>query len=115
MVYKHQSDYYATLQQADQSNCSTAFIEFILSLILETVQSYPESAVSDKFSSAEKMAYEKINHYLQDHEQISNQQAQQLLEKSAPTVRRYLHKFVTHGLLQAHGENKARVYQRTKS
>ncbi|MDP8161800.1 Fic family protein [Pasteurella skyensis] len=118
MVYEHQNEYYATLRQADKTSSATVFIEFILATILETIQTYPEKQmsdimsdmVSDKFSTLEKEAYSKIKYYLDNHSQISNQQAQQLLAKSAPTVRRYLNKFVAYGLLQASGKNKARIY-----
>ncbi|MDP8101511.1 Fic family protein [Phocoenobacter atlanticus] len=123
IVYEHQDEYYATLRQADKTSSATVFIEFMLSIILKTIQSYPEKQMSDimsdimsdKFSLPEKEAYSKIIHYLESNTTISNQQAQQLLKKSAPTVRRYLHKFMTEGLLQAIGNNKARVYLKTNN
>lgn len=66
--------------------------------------------VSDKLSKAENKAYQKICDYLARHSEITNKDIQQLLGKSPQTVRRYLSKFVNLNLLQAQGENKARVY-----
>ncbi len=118
MVYQHQADYYATLAQADTENDSTVFIEFILSVILQTIEEYSLVKMSDKLndimsdtlSDKEQLAYQKISHYLQQHPHITNQQAQKILEKSPATVRRYLRRLVDCGLLIAIGKNKARVY-----
>lgn len=51
-----------------------------------------------------------IMQYLAHHRDVSNQQAQRVLDKSAPTVRCYLNKFVSCGSLQAAGNNKSRRY-----
>ncbi len=118
MVYQHQADYYATLAQADTHNDSTVFIEFILSVILQTIENYPLTQMSDKLSDImsdtlsdkEQLAYQQLADYLQQHPHITNQQAQKLLEKSPATVRRYLKRLVDCGLLIATGKNKARIY-----
>ncbi|PID74689.1 MAG: huntington interacting protein HYPE [Desulfobacterales bacterium] len=119
MVYQHQTDYYATLAQADTENDSTVFIEFILSVILQTIEDYSltqksdnlSDIMSDTLSDKEQLAYRKISHYLQQHTHITNQQAQNILEKSPATVRRYFKRLVDCGLLIATGKNKARVYR----
>lgn len=119
MVYEHQADYYQTLATADAAGDSTVFIEFMLSIILQTIEDYANQTMSDKMSDIlsdkisdkEQAAYQKIADYLQHHTTISNKQAQQLLEKSPSAVRRYLKTMVENGLLQAIGKNKARVYQ----
>ncbi|PID44297.1 MAG: cell filamentation protein Fic [Proteobacteria bacterium] len=121
MVYRHQADYYATLAQADAHNDSTVFIEFILSVILQTIENYPlkqtsdktSDIASDKLSTNEQIAYQYIADYLQQHPHITNQQAQKLLDKSPATVRRYLKSLVDCGLLTATGKNKARIYTLT--
>lgn len=38
MVYGHQADYYEALRLADEANDSTVFIEFMLKMILETLE-----------------------------------------------------------------------------
>lgn len=40
MVYAHQPEYYKMLALADSQNDSTAFIEFMLAMILETLEAY---------------------------------------------------------------------------
>lgn len=115
MVYEHQADYYQTLAKADAAGSSTVFVEFMLSIILQTIESYANQAVSDttgdKMSDKERGAYQQIADYLRFHATINNQQAQQLLGKSPATVRRYVKAMVDNGLLQATGKNKARVYK----
>lgn len=70
--------------------------------------------MSDKIASLsqhEQDAFMVVFRYLQAHPHINNAQAQQLLDKSSATVRRYLTAFVSQGLLYAVGEKKARVYE----
>ncbi len=118
IVYEHQAEYYAALAQADAHNDSTVFIEFILSAILQTIEEYSltqtsdimSDITSDTLSDTEQRAYQQIRDYLRQHPTITNQQAQNLLEKSSATVRRYLKRLVECGLLTATGNNKARVY-----
>lgn len=40
IVYAHQNQYYQVLAQADQANDSTVFVEFMLNVILKTLESY---------------------------------------------------------------------------
>ena len=40
IVYAHQADYYRVLAEADAANDSTVFIEFMLDVILETLEEY---------------------------------------------------------------------------
>ncbi|PID47761.1 MAG: cell filamentation protein Fic [Proteobacteria bacterium] len=119
MVYEHQSDYYKTLAKADKNNDSTVFIEFMLSVILQTIEGYvlkqmsdkSSDIMSDKLSAKKQLVYQQIASYLQRHTSISSQQAQRLLGKSPATVRRYLKSLVDCGFLIASGENKARIYK----
>lgn len=40
IIYAHQAEYYQVLAQADKENDSTVFIEFMLGVILETLENY---------------------------------------------------------------------------
>lgn len=123
MVYENQTQYYQTLGRADKNNDATVFIEFMLTIIAETIKSLDEKStmsdkvsdksakMSDKLSDKENLAYQRIVHYLGSHDTINNREAQALLGKSSATVRRYLHKMVACDLLVASGINKARVYR----
>ena len=42
IIYEHQQRYYDVLALADKDNNSTDFIEFMLDVILETLQNYPK-------------------------------------------------------------------------
>lgn len=115
IVYRNQPGYYRVLAEADRANNSTVFIEFMLDMILETLQTYRTDGISDKISgktSGKKQAiYDLILHHLQTHAHISNSQLQMLTGKSPATVRKYLADLVSEGLLEAEGENKQRVYR----
>ena len=71
------------------------------SLILEQV--------SDKLSATELQVFRQIYVYLINRQ--AQAQAQELLDKSAATVRRYLSLFVTKNLLVVVGENKSHFYR----
>lgn len=118
MVYENQSAYYQTLQLADEANDSTVFVEFMLTMINQTLDKYSTAQMSDKMSGKmsdkEMDLFSQISNFLNAHQQITNRQAQQLLGKSAATVRRYLTDWVSSGLLEAIGENKQRFYRLKK-
>ena len=122
MVFEHQNEYYEVLGRADKNNDSTVFIEFILEMIIKTLNSYTTDKVSDKVSDkteiklnkTEQKVYDLLYQHLIINGDIDNQQAQDLSNRSSATVRRYLTKFVTLGLLQAEGERKTRKYRLLK-
>ncbi len=126
IVFEHQSEYYEVLGRADRDNDSTVFIEYMLQMIIQTLNGYSLDKVSDKtidkmsdkiklkLNKTEQNVYNVFKDYLAINDYIDNQQAQELLERSPATVRRYLAKFVKLGLLQAEGERKARVYRLVK-
>ena len=65
--------------------------------------------VSDKLSATELQVFRQIYVYLINRQ--AQAQAQELLDKSAATVRRYLSLFVTKNLLVVVGENKSHFYR----
>lgn len=124
MVFENQKKYYEVLGQADKDNDSTVFIEYMLQMIMQTLDSYSLDKVSDKTSDknkvtpklnkTERRVYNALKEYLVINDYIDNEHAQELLDRSSATVRRYLNKFVKLGLLQADGERKTRVYRLVK-
>ena len=115
IVYRNQQGYYQALAQSDKANDSTAFIEFMLDMILETLQTYRADETSDKTggktSGKKQQVYRLILRHLQTHAHITNSQLQALTGKSPATVRKYLADLVSEGLLAAEGENKQRIYR----
>lgn len=78
------------------------------SLILEQVSDKLQ-ILSDKLSATELQVFRQIYVYLINRQ--AQAQAQELLDKSAATVRRYLSLFVTKNLLVVVGENKSHFYR----
>ena len=115
IIYENQQRYYKVLAQADRNNNSTVFIEFMLGVILETLLAYkePDDKIKE-LSRVEQDVFEKIKEYLKNEKYITVAIACELIEKSKPTVRRYISKFVEYELLESHGENKDRRYSLKK-
>ncbi len=78
------------------------------SLILEQMSDKLQ-ILSDKLSATELQVFRQIYVYLINRQ--AQAQAQELLDKSAATVRRYLSLFVTKNLLVVVGENKSHFYR----
>ena len=115
IVYENQQGYYHALAESDKQNDSTVFIEFMLSIIHQTLQQYMPNKMSDKMSDKENEAFMIISAFLSTHEFVTNRDAVKLLDKSEATVRRYFSKFVSIGLLESVGVRKERKYRFMKN
>ena len=86
----------------------------MLEMIQETLKRYGKEKmsdkVSDKMSDKEEEVYLMLYNYLQSNEVLRNKDAVKIINRSEATARRYLNLFVEYGLLEAVGENKARIY-----
>ena len=120
VIHTHQQGYYDALAISNQENDATVFVEFMLEVILET---FEEVKVADRIEEEkseyvvlpalkpkEREVFEQVKAYLEQYGNIGNQQAQELTELSAATVRRYLSLFVKVGLLSASGSTKGKLY-----
>ena len=120
VIHTHQQGYYDSLAISNQANDATVFVEFMLEVILETLE---EVKVSDRIEEEkaeyvvlpalkpkEREVFEQVKAYLEQYGNIGNQQAQELTGLSAATVRRYLSLFVKVGLLTASGSTKGKLY-----
>ena len=115
VIYNHQQGYYDALSKSNRENDATYFIEFMLQAILQTLESYGETAsVVEDFvihlTVKEKEYYRVLETYLKVHQSVSAYQAQELLGMSGASVRRYLKKYVEIGLLKKTGTTKNRLY-----
>ena len=115
VIYNHQQGYYDALSKSNRENDATYFIEFMLQAILQTLESYGETAsVVEDFAIhltvKEKEYYRVLETYLKAHQSVSAYQAQELLGMSGASVRRYLKKYVEIGLLKKTGTTKNRLY-----
>lgn len=118
LIYENQEAYYNYLAKGERENDSTVFIEFMLEMILATIQSLSKANSTSSYSTqifqeltrAEQDFYQLLRENFNHQDNFSMQDAAQYSEKSASTIRRYLAKLVRIGLLQATGENKNRRY-----
>ena len=114
MVHENQQGYYDVLAKSDREGESTSFIEFMLEMIVGTLKQYVKGKMSDKMSDKENEIYLMLYEYLQKNNELTNRDVVKIINKSEATARRYLKRFVEHGLLETEGQNKARVYRLVK-
>lgn len=120
VIHAHQQGYYDALAISNKENDATVFVEFMLEVILETLEEVKvqdrieeESAdyvVLPPLKPKEREVFEQVKAYLEQYGNIGNQQAQELTGLSAATVRRYLSLFVKVGLLTSSGSTKGKLY-----
>lgn len=119
VIYENQDAYYKALAKSNRDNDSSAFIEFMLEIILDVLNAYKISdSINDKeevllfdgLSEIERQVFLVVQKYLKNHSSINTAIATKLIGKSAPTVRRHLSALAQYGLLEAHGSNKNRSY-----
>ncbi len=110
IIYEHQEEYYQMLRRADMNNDSTVFIEFMLEIILITLNDYKLSSDYEELNKEEEKVYLIVSEYLRIHKYITTTEASKLTNKSSPTIRRYFTKFIELELLKSVGENKNRKY-----
>ena len=120
VIHTHQQGYYDSLAISNQVNDATVFVEFMLEVILETLEEVKvserieeekaEYVVLPALKPKEREVFEQVKAYLEQYGNIGNQQAQELTGLSAATVRRYLSLFVKVGLLTASGSTKGKLY-----
>ena len=120
VIHAHQQGYYDALAISNKANDATVFVEFMLEVILETLE---EVKVQERIKEVsanyvilpplkpkEREVFEQVKAYLEQYGNIGNQQAQELTGLSAATVRRYLSLFVEVGLLTSSGSTKGKLY-----
>ena len=118
IVYKYQQDYYNAIEQSRKDGTSNKFILFMLNSINETLDNMESieltdiitDIITDKLSAMEKNVLKPIIKYLLKYEIIDSSKAQNLTNKSAESIKKYLNKFVKLNILIPIGENKGRKY-----
>ena len=92
IIHDHQPEYYAAINQSNAAGEGTAFIEFMLGVIKESL----EEAVGEQpvaipvLQSKEETRWRKIESFLQKKPQIQNADVQKLLDVSPATASRLL-------------------------
>lgn len=101
MIYAHQQEYYAAINAANNAGESTAFIEFMLSVIKASLMDAIKT--SDEMSDAKPdkatLRWEKIEEFLKTHDHIMNADVRALCGVSAATANRILAGLAAEGKL----------------
>ena len=119
LVFENQQKYYDALSKSEKEASSTIFIEFMLEMILKTIDKFDSNTYLDKIKNnciasltkTEKEILNKLLNYFENNEFINNDAASILLDKSKVNVRKYFKKFTNSKILISIGDNKGRKYK----
>lgn len=93
IIHDNQKEYYDAINISNINGESTVFIEFMLSVIKETLNEASEVR-EEKMGSKADMRLNKIYEFLETHEYIMNSDVQKILSVSSATATRILTSFV---------------------
>ncbi len=121
LVYENQQDYYNAIENSRKINSSTPFIEYMLNMILKTIDSFNdkvfnkirEEYVRDLTTTEKRLLDIIISNFSLD-EFITTEKLIDKIDKAPSSIRLYLKKFTDKGILIASGENKGRKYRINK-
>lgn len=107
IIHDHQQEYYDTINASNDVGESTAFIEFMLSVIKASLIDaiHTSDAMSDGKMDKKTLRWQKIEQFLQTHEYIMNADVRELCGVSAATANRLLAEFVSDGKLVKYRES----------
>ena len=113
IIHDHQQEYYDAINASNDAGESTAFIEFMLSVIKASLIDaiHTSDAMSDGKMDKKALRWQKIEQFLQAHEYIMNADVRELCGVSAATANRILAELVENGNLVRHRENGHWVYK----
>ena len=107
IIHDHQQEYYDAINSSNDAGESTAFIEFMLSVIKASLIDaiHTSDAMSDGKMDKKTLRWQKIEQFLQTHEYIMNADVRELCGVSAATANRLLAEFVSDGKLVKYRES----------
>ena len=119
LVYKNQQKYYEALEKSEKDASSTIFIEFMLNMILQTIEKFEVTTSIEtvqeiyivNLSKTEKEVLRTLVEYFKEKEYIDNETASNLLNKSEANVRKYFRKLASVNILIPLGATKGRKYK----
>ena len=113
IIHDHQQEYYAAINTSNDAGESTAFIEFMLSVIKASLIDaiHTSDAMSDGKMDKKTLRWQKIEQFLQTHEYIMNADVRELCGVSAATANRILAGLANEGKLYKARANGHWVYQ----
>lgn len=105
IIHDHQQEYYDSINASNDAGESTAFIEFMLSVIKASLMDAIQASDGMRDGKMDKKAlrWQKIEQFLQTHEYIMNGDVRELCGVSAATANRILTNLVDMGdLIRIH-------------
>ena len=123
LIYENQQQYYEAIQVSIKNNSSTTFIEFILDMILQTLNAFALNKnllvkVKEEYLDVlTKVQQQFLNVLLNKYKMgqyITMENLTRKYNKPAATIRPNLRKLTDKKILIAEGENKARKYRINK-
>ena len=113
IIHDHQQEYYDAINASNDAGESTAFIEFMLSVIKASLIDaiHTSDAMSDRKMDKKALRWQKIEQFLQTHAYIMNADVRELCGVSAATAHRILAGLVNEGKLYKTRANVHWVYQ----
>ena len=113
IIHDHQQEYYDAINASNDSGESTAFIEFVLSVIKASLIDaiHTSDAMSAGKMDKKTLRWQKIEQFLQTHEYIMNADVRELCWVSAATANRILVGLANEGKLYKARANGHWVYQ----
>lgn len=105
IIHNHQQEYYDSINASNDAGESTAFIEFMLSVIKASLMDAIQASDGMRDGKMDKKAlrWQKIEQFLQTHEYIMNADVRELCGVSAATANRILTNLVDMGdLIRIH-------------
>lgn len=100
MIHDRQEEYYAAINQSNFDGESTAFIEFMLSVIQDTLEEAVQASGTQKKMPTEEARWRKIERFLKKNGSITNVDVRNMFDISAATASRILAKLAADGKLQ---------------
>ena len=115
IIHNHQQEYYDSINASNDAGESTAFIEFMLSVIKASLMDaiHTSDAMSDRKMDKKALRWQKIEQFLQTHEYIMNADVRELCGVSAATANRVLATMVENEKLNRERLNGLWVYKLT--
>ena len=112
MIHDNQQAYYDAINRANDDAESTAFIEFMLSIIKSAIVDAIDNSAEMEGHSTDKASirWNKIRHYLITHDFIMNADVRELCGVSPATANRILNELAEDGKLQKYREGKHWAY-----
>ena len=116
IIHDRQREYYAAINESNDAAESTAFIEFMLSIIREALEEAAQTAGTlPLVSEKDVVRWQIMEDYLQMHPNITNADIRELLGVSSATANRILVHFTEIGRLQRFRFGRTWGYSISKS